>query len=58
MEIFEMCTEHFFQCPVALQEQLPKVYNYFMNIYKQDPANKSNPVIQVIEEDIDEVDAS
>ena len=58
MEIFEMCTEHFFQCPVALQEQLPKVYNYFMNIYKQDPANKSNPVIQVIEEDIDELDAS
>ena len=53
MEIFEMCTEHFFQCPVALQEKLPDVYYYFMNIYKQDPANKSNPVIQVIDEEDD-----
>ncbi|MCH2021686.1 MAG: hypothetical protein MK207_04325 [Saprospiraceae bacterium] len=48
MEIFEMCTEHFFQCPVAMQKALPKVYNYFMNVYHQDPANKTDPVIQQV----------
>jgi hypothetical protein len=49
MEIFEMCTEHFFQCPVALQKTLPEVYSFFMDIYHQDPANKTDPVIQFIE---------
>jgi hypothetical protein len=49
MEVFEMCTEHFFQCPVALQEGLPEVYNYFMDIYHQDPANESDPIIQNIQ---------
>ena len=48
MEIFEMCTEHFFQCPAAMQEALPDVYDYFMDIFHQDPANKTDPVIQQI----------
>ncbi len=50
MEIFEMCTEHFFQCPVALQEGLPEIYSYFMDVYHQDPANETNPIIQNIED--------
>ncbi len=51
MEIFEMCTEHFFQCPSDLQKTLPEVYSFFMDIYHQDPANKTDPVIQFIEAD-------
>lgn len=50
MEIFEMCSEHFFQCPVALQEALPDIYSYFMNIYRQDPANLTNPVVQHVDD--------
>lgn len=46
MELFEMCSEHFFQIPARMKEHLPEVYNYFMNVYHQDPANVKNPVIQ------------
>lgn len=46
MEVFEMCTEHFFQCPERLQETLPDVYQYMMDIYQQDPSNRLNPIIQ------------
>lgn len=46
MELFEMGTEHFFQIPGLMKEKLPEVYNYFMNVYHQDPANAKNPVIQ------------
>lgn len=49
MEIFEMCTEHFFQCPQKFQEELPDVYRYFMDIYHQDPANQPDPIIQNID---------
>lgn len=49
MEIFEMCTEHFFQAPIAFQKELPEVYNYFMDIYQQDPSNESSPIIQTID---------
>lgn len=51
MEIFEMCSEHFFQCPGDMQKALPEIYNYFMNVYHQDPVNEANPVIQVIGDD-------
>ena len=50
MEIFEMCTEHFFQCPQAMQKAIPKVYEYFMDIYQQDPANQTDPAIQSIDD--------
>lgn len=48
MELFEMGSEHFFQIPSKMKQQLPEVYNYFMNVYQQDPANVHNPVIQTI----------
>lgn len=48
MEIFEMCSEHFFQIPTMMQEVLPDVYAYFMDIYQQDPSNVANPTIQTI----------
>lgn len=54
MELFEMCTEHFFQVPTRMQEHLPEVYRYFMDIYHQDPTNGSNPIIQNIKSSIDE----
>lgn len=50
MELFEMCTEHFFQIPNRMKQQLPEVYNYMMNVYHQDPANIHNPVIQTIKD--------
>ncbi len=50
MELFEMCSEHFFQVPNRMREQLPEVYNYFMNVYHQDPANVHNPVIQNVKD--------
>lgn len=50
MELFEMCSEHFFQVPNRMKEQLPDIYNYFMNVYHQDPANPLNPVIQTIKD--------
>lgn len=50
MEIFEMCSEHFFQIPVQMQEHLPEVYQYFMDVYGQDPANENSPIIQQIDE--------
>lgn len=52
MELFEMCTEHFFQMPARMQEYLPEVYRYFMDIYHQDPSNASNPIIQNIKSSI------
>lgn len=48
MELFEMCSEHFFQIPSRMKEKLPEVYNHFMNVYHQDPANIKNPIIQNI----------
>jgi len=54
MELFEMCTEHFFQIPTKMQEHLPTVYRYFMDIYHQDPTNGSNPIIQHIKSSIDD----
>lgn len=48
MELFEMGSEHFFQIPGRMKEQLPEVYNYFMNVYHQDPANVKTPVIQYV----------
>lgn len=45
-ELFELLVEHFFVFPDQLQQHLPKVYNYLMNLFKQDPCNKANPVIQ------------
>jgi hypothetical protein len=52
MELFEMCTEHFFQVPSRMQEHLPEVYRYFMDVYHQDPTNASNPIIQNIKSGI------
>lgn len=49
MELFEMCTEHFFQAPIAFQRELPEIYAYFMNIYQQDPTNELSPIIQNID---------
>lgn len=46
MEVFEMCVEHFFEAPQKMQEVLPRVYASLMNMFMQDPANRSNPVIQ------------
>lgn len=46
MEVFEMCVEHFFEVPEKMQAALPRVYASLMNMFMQDPANKSNPVIQ------------
>lgn len=48
MELFEMCSEHFFQIPNRMKQQMPEVYNHLMNVYQQDPANIHNPVIQAI----------
>jgi hypothetical protein len=31
-----------------MQEHLPEVYQYFMDIYHQDPSNGANPIIQNI----------
>ncbi|BDS15004.1 M90 metallopeptidase family protein [Aureispira anguillae] len=50
LEVFEMCTEHFFQIPNKMQEHLPEVYRYFMDIYHQDPANENSPIIQNIDD--------
>lgn len=50
MEVFEMCSEHFFQIPVKMQQHLPEVYDYFMDIYHQDPANENSPIIQNIDD--------
>ncbi|MCP4441303.1 MAG: hypothetical protein GY810_20550 [Aureispira sp.] len=47
MEVFEMCVEHFFEVPEKMQEVLPGVYASLMNMFMQDPANRSNPIIQV-----------
>lgn len=46
MEVFEMCTEHFFLFPQQMEEELPEIYNYLMGVFKQDPANKESPIIQ------------
>ena len=46
MEVFEMCTEHFFLFPEQMEQELPEIYNYLMNVFKQDPANKESPIIQ------------
>ena len=46
MEVFEMCTEHFFLFPEQMQTELPEIYNYLMNVFKQDPANRQTPIIQ------------
>ena len=39
MEVFEMCVEHFFAFPVQMQAELPEMYQYLANLFKQDPAN-------------------
>jgi hypothetical protein len=46
MEIFEMCTEHFFLFPEQMQAEMPAMYNYLMGVYKQDPINRQMPIIQ------------
>lgn len=58
MELFEMCSEHFFQVPSRMKDQLPEVYNYLMNVYHQDPANVKSPVVQHVAQEMPSSDNS
>jgi Mlc titration factor MtfA (ptsG expression regulator) len=45
-EVFEMCTEAFFLYPGRVQKELPKVFDYLVDIYQQDPRNYTSPAVQ------------
>lgn len=51
-EIFEMCSELFFLKPSVLKEKYPKVYEFYVNTYQQDPLSYNTPDIQTLEEKI------
>lgn len=47
-EVFPMCVEHFFQMPEKFQKKYPLVYEYFVELLKQDAMGLECPVpIQV-----------
>ncbi len=45
-ELFEMCSEQFFALPQIMKEKMPQVYEYLVNVYKQDPLNYTTPIVQ------------
>ncbi len=45
-EVFEMCVEHFFLFPEEFYEEFPKVFDYLVNIFQQDPRNYTSPAVQ------------
>ena len=49
-ELFELCSELFFLKPSKLKEKFPKVYEFFIKTYQQDPLNYNTPDIQDLEE--------
>jgi Mlc titration factor MtfA (ptsG expression regulator) len=53
-ELFEMCSEQFFALPHIMREKMPAVYEYFVDIYQQDPLNYTSPSIQGTEIQISE----
>jgi Mlc titration factor MtfA (ptsG expression regulator) len=48
-ELFEMCTEQFFALPQLMKDKMPKVYEYLVLTYNQDPLSFNSPNIQVTE---------
>lgn len=43
-EMFAVCTENFFERPEKFAIALPKLYEYLMDFYQQDPRNHARPV--------------
>jgi Mlc titration factor MtfA (ptsG expression regulator) len=39
-EFFAVATEHFFDRPKSLREQLPELYDVLAGFYRQDPASR------------------
>lgn len=45
-EVFEMCVEHFFLFPDELHEEFPKVFDYLVDLFQQDPRNYTSPAVE------------